>query len=320
LKISREVKTAILVISSIVLFIWGYSFLKGKDILSSYKTLYVYYDNVEGLSPSAPVTFNGLSIGKIQDISFDPSKQKMMVEFQVKKDFHLSKSSEVAMYQTSPIGGKQLMIIPNYEDQNMTVNGDVLVGSNKAGLMDVLSDKLEPLEDKMNKIMTNADKVLVNVNQVLDEKSKENLRQSIANLNATLAEFSQVSKSVNSMMTDNKAKWTNASSNIEKISGDFAKISDSLAKANLSGTIKNLEKTLANVDKMMASMESGQGTMGKLLKDDQLYANFAKASSELELLLEDLRLNPTRYVNVSLFGKKNKPYVAPVVDTLSNKN
>lgn len=320
MKISREVKTAILVISSILLFIWGYSFLKGRDILSSYKTLYVYYDNVEGLSPSAPVTFNGLSIGKVQHITFVPANQKMLVEFQIKGDFQLSKSSEAAMYQTSPIGGKQLMIIPNFEDKTIAENGDFLVGTNRAGLMDKLTDKLEPLEQKIERILTNADNVLVNVNEVMDAKTKENLRQSMASLNATLAEFNQVSKSINGIMSENKSKWTATSTNIEKISGNFAKISDTLAQANLSTTVKNLEKTLASVDKMMASMESGQGTLGKLMKDDKLYANFTKTSKELELLLQDLRLNPTRYVNVSLFGKKNKPYIAPIVDTLSNKN
>ena len=93
-------------------------------------------------------------------------------------------------------------------------------------------------------------------------------------------------------------------------------MSDSLAKANLGQTVKNLEKTLASVDKLMAEMEQGKGTMGKLMKDETMYNNFSKASNELELLLQDLRLNPTRYVNVSLFGKKNKPYVAPINDTI----
>ena len=93
-------------------------------------------------------------------------------------------------------------------------------------------------------------------------------------------------------------------------------MSDSLAKANLGQTVRNLEKTLANVDKIMTDIEQGKGTMGKLMKDDAMYNNFTNTSKELELLLQDVRLNPTRYVNVSVFGKKNKPYVAPVNDTI----
>ena len=106
-------------------------------------------------------------------------------------------------------------------------------------------------------------------------------------------------------------------SNFNKVSSDFAKISDSLNKADLGKTAKNLQKTLANVDKVMADLQAGKGTMGKMLNDEVLYNNLSKTSKELELLLQDVRLYPTRYVNVSLFGKKNKPYAAPVNDSVT---
>ena len=107
--------------------------------------------------------------------------------------------------------------------------------------------------------------------------------------------------------------------NFDKASVNFVKISDSIANVSIGKTVKSLEKTLASVDKIMAEIQAGKGTFGKLAKDETLYNSFAKTSKELELLLEDLRLNPTRYVNVSLFGKKNKPYVAPVPDSLRVK-
>lgn len=100
------------------------------------------------------------------------------------------------------------------------------------------------------------------------------------------------------------------------MSNDFSKISDSLSKANIGKTIKDLENTLSKVNGIMSDVQAGKGTFGKLMKDDALYTNFSKTSKELELLLQDLRLNPTRYVNVSVFGKKNKPYVAPVNDSI----
>jgi phospholipid/cholesterol/gamma-HCH transport system substrate-binding protein len=121
------------------------------------------------------------------------------------------------------------------------------------------------------------------------------------------------------MLAENKSKISSTMSNFDKASGNLKTMSDSLAKANLGQTVKHLEKTLASVDKIMADMEAGKGTLGKLAKDEALYNNFAKSAKELELLLQDLRLNPTRYVNVSLFGKKNKPYKAPVNDTINKK-
>ena len=165
-------------------------------------------------------------------------------------------------------------------------------------------------------MVVSADDLLKNVNSILDAKTKEHLKSGISNLDSTLVAFRKASKNVNEMLADNKGKINNTMTNLDKASGNFAKISDSIAKVNISETVKKLEKTLASVDKILADVQSGKGTLGKLAKDETLYTNFTKTSRELELLLQDLRLNPTRYVNVSLFGKKNKPYKAPVKDSI----
>jgi phospholipid/cholesterol/gamma-HCH transport system substrate-binding protein len=315
LKLSREIKTAILVIASILLFIWGYSFLKGRDLFTNYKNLYVEYENVEGLTVSSPVTINGLVVGKVNSVVINNETGKIKVEMQINSDFPIKKKSIAQIYAPSPIGGKQIAILPTKEGQD-AVDGDFLISSSKLGLTDELAKQIEPLKDKITKLLDNANVMLENVNQVLDAKSKENLRNSLTNLNETLAQFKVASKEVNEMLAQNKSKISGTMTNVEKASANFSKVSDSLAKANIGQTVKNLEKTLANVDKMMGDMQAGKGTMGKLMKDDAMYTNFTKTSKELELLLQDLRLNPTRYVNVSLFGKKNKPYVAPVNDTI----
>lgn len=318
MKITREIKTAILVIASILLFIWGYSFLKGRDLLTDYKTLYVHYDNVEGLAVSAPVTISGLVVGKVNKIDLQNNTGKLIVELQIKSDFPISKSSVVNIYEPGLIGGKQIQIVPNLEDQNMTQNGDTLLGGVKPGLTSLVGDRLTPLQEKVEKMVVSADLLLTNINSVLDAKTKENLKSSIANLDATLAEFKTASQSVNGMLAENKSKINSTMTNIDKASANFSKISDSLSKANIGKTVKSLENTLAKVDNIMTEIESGKGTLGKLAKDETLYNNFSKTSKELELLLQDLRLNPTRYINVSVFGKKNKPYVAPkVTDTIS---
>ena len=315
MKVSREIKTAVLVIISIILFIWGYSFLKGKNLFDSSTKLFVIYENVAGLAPSAPVTLNGLTIGKVNSISINPDG-KLLVELHITTDFPIAKTSIAEIYDSGLVGGRQIAIKPNLLDKNYTVSGDYLQASSKLGLTDALAQQLEPLQAKIQKLLENADVLFSNVNAILDTQTRQNLKNSIASLNTTLSEFSLASKSINELLADNKSKLNSTLKNVDKVSGNFATISDSLAKANLGQTVKNLEKTLAKVDKIMAELEQGNGTMGKLIKDETMYTNFAKTSKELELLLQDLRLNPTRYVNVSLFGKKNKPYVAPVNDTI----
>ncbi|MDD3004079.1 MlaD family protein [Flavobacterium sp.] len=319
MKITREIKTAILVIASILLFIWGYSFLQGRDILNSHRTFFVEYDNVEGLSTSAPVTINGLVVGKIMEINLMPTTGKLQVEIQVKNDFPISKSSTIDIYEPGLIGGKQIQIIPNLQDTEMAESGDTLKGRNVPGLTSVIGEKLAPLQEKIEKVAENANQLLVNLNQVLDDKSKANLRESIAKLNVLMGEFEKTSKNVNQIIDKNKSNIDGSLANLNKTTANFSKLSDTLANANIGQAIKNFENSLKGVDKIITNLEQGKGSMGKLLNDDQLYKNLNATSNELELLLQDLRLNPTRYINVSLFGKKNKPYVAPKpLDSISN--
>ena len=158
MKITREIKTAILVIASILLFIWGYSFLKGRDLLSNYKTFYVQYDNVEGLMSSAPVTINGLTVGKVSSIKFTENNSgKIQVELQIKNDFPFSKSSVVSIYEPGLIGGKQIMITPNFEDKTVAESGMTLQGNIKPGLTSLVGERLTPLQEKVEKMVVSAD-------------------------------------------------------------------------------------------------------------------------------------------------------------------
>lgn len=311
MKITREIKTAILVIASILLFIWGYSFLKGSNLLNSHKKLYVEFDNVEGLVASAPVTISGKIVGRINALNLTENG-KILAELQINEDdFPISKSSVAQIYEPGFIGGKQIAILPNFADKNLAVDGDKLLADVKLGLTDNLGKKLAPTQQKIESLIENADKMMVNVNSILDAQTKNNLQSAIGQLNQTLAEFNKLGQGANNLLATNQKSLNHSLTNIEKITTDFGKVSSELEKAELGKTLKSLESTLANVNKLMADMNSGQGTMGKAFKDEAMYNNFTKAAKELELLLEDLRLHPTRYVNVSLFGKKEKPYTAP---------
>ena len=318
MKLTREIKTAILVIASILLFIWGYSFLKGRDLFNTYTKLYVQYDSVEGLAPSAAVTLNGLVIGKVEQISINPNDGKLLVELQIKTDFPISKSSRAVIYEPGFIGGKQILIEPNFADKTVVEQGDQLAGNVQLGMTESLSKKLVPLQDKLEKVLTNIDTLVTGINTVLDQQTQKDLKKTIAELSKTMEQFHQASAGMNSLITDNKVQINGAVSNFNKMSGNFSKISDSLNKADLGKTVKSLNATLAKVNGIMTDLESGNGSMGKLLKDDAFYDNLTRTTKELELLLQDVRLSPTRYINVSLFGKKNKPYKAPV-DTTSSK-
>jgi phospholipid/cholesterol/gamma-HCH transport system substrate-binding protein len=316
LKISREIKVAVLVILSIVLFYWGFVFLKGRNLFDNSNKLYAVYDNVAGLVVSAPVTINGLNIGKVSTIEILPDG-KMKVELIITNEqIQIAKSSIAQIMDSGLIGGREIAIINNFSDKNYTESGDTLQTSAKLGLTAELANQIGPVKDKVEILLENANKLIENLNATLDASTQQKLKSAIASLEVTMAEFGQASKSINGILDDNKSKLNTMVTNFEKTSSNLNAMSSSLEKADLGATVKKLEATLTSVNGIMANLEQGKGTMGKLLSDDVMYTNLTKTSKELELLLQDLRLNPTRYVNVSVFGKKNKPYTTPTTETI----
>lgn len=296
-------------IGSILLFIWGYMFLKGRDLFNSYKTYYVVYKDVEGLSPSAPVTLNGLVVGKVTGITFiDQTSGQLQIEMQVKTDFPISKTSHATLYEPGLLGGKQIAIIPDLTNQTPAEDGDQLKAGLKPGMLSVVGEKLSPLQTKVEATVVTADSLLHNLNNVVDKQTQENLRISIAEMRNTMQEFSKSAKILNATLSGNKANIDATMANLNKTSANFAAVSDSINPEQIASAIRSLEHSMAQVDAMMADVQSGKGSLGKLLKDEAMYNNLADASNELKELLADLKNNPKRYVHFSVFGKKGTPY------------
>ncbi|MFD1162363.1 MlaD family protein [Hwangdonia seohaensis] len=311
MNISKEVKAAILVISGIILFIFGFNYLKGQNLLDSSRTFYAVYDNVEGLTASTPVTINGLIVGKVISIGFKgDGSGKLLVKLLVDNDFQFSKNSKAELYETGLIGGKAIAIVPAFDNAGNAEKESYLQGSVKAGLSELVNQKLTPLQGKIENMMVSADSLLNNLNQVFDAQTKTNLKKSIASLSSTIDSFKSTSLALNQVIKGNQVKIDSVLTNAEKLTGDLAKITHTISESDLKKTIKNLESTLQNFDKIIANLENGEGSMGKLLKDEGLYENLEGATLQLEQLLEDMKLNPKRYVHFSLFGKKPKQYDA----------
>ncbi|MGC6430583.1 MAG: MlaD family protein [Jejuia sp.] len=307
MKITKEVKTGVLVLAGIVLFIFGFNYLKGKNLLDSSRIFYAEYENVEGLVPSTPVTINGLAVGKVTDIGFKEDGSGILeVELVVESDFEFSKNSRAELYETGLIGGKAIAIMPAFDGAENAKSGDKLQGGLKAGLSELVNQRLTPLQEKIEKMMVSADVLLNNFNDVFDDKTKANLKSSISGLNQLMDEFSNTSKSLNELISSEDSKLNKSLSNFENVSSNLSKVSDSIASTNIAKTIQNMESTLKSLDGILADLESGKGSMGKLLKDDALYKNMEGASKELEELLRDVKLHPKRYTRI--LSKKEIPY------------
>lgn len=312
MKRSKEVKTAILALGTILLFIFGYSFLKGTNILDKDSTFFVTYDNVEGLAKASPVTINGLLVGKVKDITFLNNQGKLLVSFSItESDFEFSKNSLVRIYSSGLLGGKSLGLYPEYDPENRAVSGDTLVGSVEDDMLVAVTKALGPLEDKVNNTLVTLDVLLHSITDILDPKTRANLQKSIANLHTTMESLNGASSSLNGLLKENKTSLNNTFANLENMTTNFNSLSDSLSKLETGKLFSELQNVVTRFDTITSALEKGEGSMGKLLTDEQLYENLKGASKQLDELLEDVKLNPKRYLHISVFGKNNKPYEKP---------
>jgi|TARA_R100000789_G_C2999677_1_gene148433 phospholipid/cholesterol/gamma-HCH transport system substrate-binding protein len=311
LKITREVKTAVLVLSAIALLIFGYYFLKGNNLLDGSRTFYAVYDDVEGLARSSKVTINGLQVGKVTDIQITDSRGNLAITFTVENDFEFSKNSIARIYGGGIIGGKSLAIVPTYEQGQMAKDGDTLKSEIEEGLLELVNDRLTPLQKKIENVIVSVDSLVNGFNEILNPNTRQNLRNSFASLDRTMASLENTSGTLNGILTDNKPKLDRTFTNLDEMSYNFNSFSDSLAEVNLAGIVNDFEEIAADLKNVAAKANSTDGTVGKLLNDPKVYDNLDRATKQLEQLLQDVKLNPKRYVHISVFGKRNKDYKPP---------
>ncbi|WP_299886650.1 MlaD family protein [uncultured Lacinutrix sp.] len=306
---SREVKTAILVILGIALFIFGFNYLKGENLLESDNTFYTSFE-YNGLTTSSPVTIKGNNIGRISDIQYDFETGKTKVAFQVDDKLKFPTDSKIRLYEMGLMGGNAIAIIPG-QSNKVAKPGDFIESEVETGLVSNLSKNFSGLTDDLDVTLKAADSLLLNLNAIVEDDSEKGLKSAIGELNATLKSFKGLSQSFNKVIANNEDDLKTVLTNFNKVSEDLAVLSNGLKDVKIDETVKSLDKTLANVDGLITDLNKGEGTLGLLLKDDKLYNNLEVASYQLKELLQDFKLNPKRYVNVSVFGKKAKPYVEP---------
>ncbi|PQB07058.1 ABC transporter substrate-binding protein [Polaribacter filamentus] len=308
---SKELKTGVVLIVIIVAFIWGFNFLKGQDIFQPNSRFYqVEYPNIAGLTESSLVTLNGLKVGKVDDIDFNESPEKMgqlIVKFSMNNDFKFSKNSIVKIYSPNPLSGSNLAIIPSYEGAN-AVSGDFLKGEIESSLFTSIGERLDPIQAKLEKVLVGADTLFQRINHVLDQKTSESLRRSVHELELTMVDFRTTLGSVNSLIDGSAKDFKESVKNTKKITANLSKVTDTLANSNIGEIIRKAEMTLSSVNSLLEGMDQGKGTFGKLVNDETLYNNLATMSKELEELLQEMKLNPKRFVHFSLFGKRAKPF------------
>ncbi len=303
-----EIKTALLVILGISLFIFGFSFLKRSSIFENNKIVHTIYDEVEGLVVGAKVTINGLVIGNVSMIDFLPGSTKIVVSMRIDKDLNFSPNSKAVFYEAGLIGGKAISIEPVFDSKNIIKSNDTIASDVKPGLTELINRQIAPLQEKIESMLTSVDSLFSGVSNVLNYETQNNLKNTLENLSQSVNNINMSSEALIEVIDENRSALNMSFKNVANASKNINELTDSLSKIDFTNTFNKLSESLNNINIILSKVENGEGTLGKFINIEELYQNLSQSSKELEELLSDLKANPSRYVQFSLFGKKQKPY------------
>jgi phospholipid/cholesterol/gamma-HCH transport system substrate-binding protein len=312
LKISNETKVGILAITAIVILVIGYSFLKGNDVFTNEKEYFAEYENVAGLAVSKPVLVNGFQVGRVAGLKLQPNG-KILVQLQINPDYPIPSNTVARLTSTDLLGNKAIV----FELGNSKVaaeDGAML----DAGEQKNLLEQVQPVQKKAEEMIARLDSILTSMNATLSPEFQKNFNASFASIAHTLEVLEGTTRKVDNMVGANTSHIAGIIANLESISSNFKannaritsimnnldQVSDQVAKANFKQTMDNANKAIADFQAIADKVNSGQGTLGQLLNDQQMYDNLNASAENLNKLMIDLKANPKRYVSFSIFGGK----------------
>lgn len=312
MKISNEVKVGATALITIVVFIWLFNFLKGKDYFKKTSYYYSIYDDIGGLAESSPVEINGFKVGIVQSISLlNQTSGKLLVEYSVSNNFRLPVNSVAEIVPVSIIAGMKVQFRFG-EGPGFYEEGDTIPGHISKSIIVTIEEQFGPVKDNLLSLVVALDSVVSALDDVMDPEFRKNIDDIVANLKNTSGSINEI---VGSRETDLKNAVTSLtnfsrmlsenSPKIDRTVSNLEIITDTLAASDIYTTLANLKKGLNETSEILESLNQGKGSAGQLLTNDSLYANLSGTLANLNLLLQDMKDNPKKYVHFSLFGRKN---------------
>lgn len=323
--ITNETKIGALATVSIALLILGFNFLKGKNLFEREKDIYAVFPKVDGLSTSDAVRINGYQVGKVTTIKeTDQELTGVIVGIQITKNIRIPKDS-YATINVNPLGATVINIVKGTSKDHIS-EGDTLRTAAAAGLLDDLKNNLSPTMDKVNGTLASLDSLIEITGATMDATTRINIQHTIRNLetstaalNTMLAAQGALNKSLNNVdaITSN---LKNNKDTINEMLANAAKFSSNLASLDMNGIMEKIKLTADDLNQTLKKINSGEGSLGLLMNDKKLYSHLTSSANSLNILLQDFRLHPKRYVNISVFGGKNKvePLMRPLEDSVKN--
>lgn len=316
MKLNRNFKIGLFAVMAFVTLIAGVNYLKGQDMLFRGNKYYGFYSDVNGLTDASPVYYKGFKVGSVRSIDIcpdEPEERRFRVTLTLEQPLKLPVDTRADIYSTDLLGGMGIDLVWGNSDV-VAQSGDTLASAVRKGL----TDEIMPLKDKAEVLVESIDTAMHSVNEIIGGKNGQQLADAIVALNATLANLEQITKNVEKMtsangtLTNSLAGLDSLMTSLGKQGGNInltldglGKFAQQLAASNVDTLVATLNSTMASLGSVIESVDSAQGSIGKMINDTKLYDKLAESSENLNRLLVDVRLNPSRYVKISAinFGK-----------------
>lgn len=315
MKFSKEIKAGVIALISVIGFVLVFQFMKGKSLFTTDNIFYAVYDNVQGVEPASKVSINGLKVGRVDHINPVTAKNgavHFVVAIAVDRDFNVAKNSEVEIFEPGLMSAKELRINLAY-DGPMAKDGDTLKGSQELSMLSNIGQQVGPVKDQLQVVLKRVDSLMVNANAITDAQNQAEIRALLSNLNRTVASFESTSRQANALVANNDPRVQKMleNANLASISArtaidKYGRVADEVDVQKLNNAIDKLSVTADKLNGVVSGIQNGEGSLGKVMKDEELYNNLNNASNNLNQLIEDMKANPKRYINFSVFGKNAK--------------
>ncbi len=291
-------------LTSILLFIFGFNYLKGTSLIDRQKTLYAVYDEVDGLLVGANVMINGLSIGNVTELEFLKNSTKILVTLKVKDELNFSSKSTASIYETGVLGGLAISIEPLFDRESIVQTGDTLKSSVRPGLTELINRQIEPLSRQLQSTITSVDSIFSGASSVLNKQTQLNIKESIEVLTSAINSINNSAYIIEGTLTEKNDKISKTIDNIESISENLSKVTKELNEFGLSNVLVDLKESTEGINSVIQNLNSDSSSLGKLINKDELYENLNSSILSLNNLIDDINENPKKYVHFSIFGRK----------------
>ncbi len=334
MRISNETKVGALTVIAVTLIVLGFNFLRGKTIFKSGNFIYAKYHDTKGLIVSNPVYVNGYQVGTVFEIeNLNANLSDISVAIKLNNNYQIPTNS-IATIQENPLGTNSIYISLG-NATNYLKNGDTVKTAPATSLLGDFMNTLSPLGEQFKKTIDELRKVLVNVNTVMDDENKANFKELIANLTKTSDNLNKSMASIEQMVDKQGGSIAQTAENINGFTKNLAEnnkkisniinnldsTSQSIKDANLNKTIKDIQTALVGINLTLQKLNTGNGTAAKIINDPAVYTELKNTINSVNTLVDDIKVHPKRYINISVFGKKDKttPLSKPIADTVTNE-